>query len=183
MPRKAHMLETLKRLTGTDHISRSQRAYRRNYQQNQKILLDFPWLWAVSTEWCMVDWVMAVRDEDPPYFFAQKIDRKLLERDDDPVCGLWIHAVRNNRLGRPEFVEKIWSEPTSCESLQPFEGENWSNRLMTHIHRSVSSPTEAIIILHFAVTYWHSEAITIYRPKKPAWNFNFAISSFGVGEL
>ena len=165
------MLEIIKKITGTDDASK----FRRNIENNARILKEFPWLWAVQNCWPLSHMVMRVANEDLTHFLSEPVTDHT-GMSNDHLDGIWIHKTESFNGGPMELVETVWNGKDVIASIRDFPNQTWCQKLHSCIR------TDHTQILHIAMMFWHGDAMVIYRPK-PAPNFNFAISSCGVGEM
>ena len=129
--------------------------------QNNRLLREFPWLWAVRGYWELATDLIQVNNPDQFHLSAQIDD----DRTNHParIGEIWVHGMKSMN-GRPlEFVQRIWNEE-DAQKFVPADIKTWEELVRPECRKSY--------VMHFAIATAGCEVVTVLRPTKHHESFN-----------
>lgn len=135
------------------------------YNQNNRILGDFPWLWAIRRSWELATDSVQVTDSKS-FSFSTKIADDM-KHHHQRIPELWVHLSRKIN-GRPlEWVEQAWGGEINQDILLSEPEITWDKLLCTYRQR-----TDFTTVHHVVVVQDNPLIILVVRPQKPFKTFN-----------
>ena len=142
---------------------------RRKIAQNKRILSEFPWLWAVCSEWSLSCAFTKVTDTSTDIF---KLASRILENDEaeshSRVRAVWIHGSYVNGDELFEKVEILWPNGKYKTFVKNRPTTTWQSLLSKYISENFYK----ITVHHIVLVYIHEDDVIVMRPSKPYANFN-----------
>lgn len=135
------------------------------YNQNTRILKEFPFLWAVCRSWELATDSMQVTDSKS-FGLSAMISEEVKHRH-QRIQELWVHLSRSVD-GRPlEWVEQVWGGEINNSVLVTDPEITWDG-LLRNYHRCA----DLVTVHHAVVVQRNPRSIYVIRPKTPFETFN-----------